>query len=77
MAKFEIYESIQGKKKKYVVVVTPAKVSVNELINYAKKLFKCSEAHIAVKPGWIYKGKLYLEDPKKNHERSAIVAYWK
>ena len=77
MAKFEIYESLKGKKKKYIVCVTPSKVSVNELVNYAKQFFKCSEAHIALMPGWIYKGELYLEDPKKNGERSAFVACWR
>lgn len=74
MAKFEIYESLSGRKKKYIV--TKIDADYLEVISYAKKYFKCSEAHIYFEPAWLYKGKLYLEDPMKYGTKRVGVAYW-
>lgn len=78
---FEIYESISGRKKKYIVTKIDADyVTVidyaKKLFKYAKKLFKCSEAHIDFTCAWIYKGKLYLDDPEKVGAKKVGVAYW-
>lgn len=74
MAEFEIYESLTGRKKKYIV--TKIDADYVSVINYAKKLFKCTEAHIDFTGGWIYKGKLYLDDPEKLGAKKVGVAYW-
>ena len=74
MAKFEIYESISGRKKKYIV--TKVDADYLEVIDFAKRSFKCSEAHIDVTCGWLYKGKLYLDDPEKHSVKPVTVAYW-
>lgn len=74
MAVFEIYESLTGRKKKYIV--THAGASYIRTVEYAKKVFKCSEAHITVERGYLYKGELYLEDPMKFGTKSVTVAYW-
>lgn len=74
MAKYEIYESLTGRKKKYIV--TRIDADYVSVIDYAKKLFKCTEAHIVFTCGWIYKGKLYLDDPEKLGAKKAGVAYW-
>ena len=71
---FEIYESISGRKKKYIV--TKIDADYVAVIDYAKKLFKCSEAHIDFTCAWIYKGKLYLDDPEKVGAKKVGVAYW-
>lgn len=70
----EIYESLKGKKKKFVVAKADA--DYIEVVNYCKKLFKCSEFHITVEPGYIYEGLLYLEDPMKYGVKKVTVAYY-
>lgn len=73
-AKFEIYEGFTKRKKKYVVTDIDADYVV--VINYAKKLFKCSEAHIDFTSGYIYKGELYIDDPCKPGAKIVGVAYY-
>ena len=74
--KFEIYEgrTEMNRVKKYVVA--DAKADYVETVEFAKKLFKCSEAHITVEPAWLYKGMLYLDDPEKSGTKKVTVAYW-
>ena len=74
--KFEIYEgrTDMNRVKKYVVA--DAKADYVETVEFAKKLFKCSKAHITVEPAWLYKGMLYLDDPEKSGTKKVTVAYW-
>lgn len=74
--KFEIYEgrTEMNRVKKYVVA--DAKADYVETVEFAKKLFKCSEAHITVELAWLYKGMLYLDDPEKSGTKKVTVAYW-
>lgn len=69
-----IYESLEGRKKKFVVAKADA--DYIEVVEYCKKLFKCSEFHITVEPGYLYKGLLYLEAPMKHGVKRVTVAYY-
>ena len=71
---FEIYEGegLNGKPKKYVV--TDFRTKRSELLKYCKRLFRCSEQHIDMRPGWIYKDELYLEHPHKGGAKLVAVA---
>lgn len=70
----QIYEGLGKRKKKYIV--TKKDADYLTVINYAKKFFRCSEAHITFEPGYIYKGQLYLEDPMKHGTKVVGVAYY-
>lgn len=72
--KFDIYEGFNKKKKKYVVVDIDADYDV--VINYCKKMFKCSAAHIDFTIGYIYKRELYLDDPCMPETKIVGVAYY-
>ena len=76
MAKFEIYEGLtkQNRIKKYIV--TKIDADYYEVMAYATRFFKCSEAHIDFTCGYIYKGELYLEDPEKTGAKVVGVAYY-
>ena len=69
---FEIYLSFSKRPKKYVVSELSTKRS--EALKYCKRLFKCSEQHIDLRPGWIYKDELYLENPHKVGAQIVCVA---
>lgn len=71
---FEIYEGFTGRKKKFIV--TGADAEYVKVIEYAKKFFKCSEAHITFEPGYLYRGQLYLADPMKYGTKKVGVAYY-
>lgn len=70
----QIYEGLTGRKKKYIV--TKKDADYLEVVSFAKRFFKCSEAHITFEPGYIYKGKLYLNDPMKYGTKVVGVAYY-
>lgn len=76
MAKFEIYEGLtsQNRVKKYIV--TKIDADYFKVMAFAKRFFKCSEAHIDFTCAWIYKGELYLEDPEKTGAKEVGVAYY-
>ena len=71
---FEIYLSFSKRPKKYVVSEFSTKRS--EVLKYCKRLFKCNEMHIEMRPGWIYKDELYLEHPCKHGAKLVGVAYY-
>ena len=76
--KVEIYEGFTKRKKKYVVsngYLTVWK-HYNALVDYSKKLFKCSERHLMICKGYIYDGVLYLENPAKPGAKLVSVAYY-
>lgn len=76
MAKFEIYEGLtsQNRVKKYIV--TKIDADYLEVMDFAKRFFKCSEAHIDFTCAYIYKGELYLDDPEKTGAKKVEVAYY-
>lgn len=73
-AKFEIYEGFTKRKKKYVV--TDSCSDYDEVIRFCKKLFKCSETHIYLTSGFLYRGELYLDDPEMPGAKYVRVAYY-
>lgn len=73
-AKFEIYEGFTKRKKKYVV--TDIHANYSEVMSFCKKLFKCSEEHVCNSSGYIYKGKLYLDDPEMPGAKRVGIAYY-
>ena len=70
---FEIYEGEgrNGKPKKYVVSEFSTKRS--EVLKYCKRLFRCSDKHIKIRSGWIYKDELYLENPHIVRAHAVVV----
>lgn len=60
--KFEIYESFTKKRTTKKYLVTEIDADYQEVMTYAKRFFKCSEAHIDFTYGYIYKDELYLSD---------------
>jgi len=71
--KFEIYITEEGRKKIFVVSKKPtASVAFKK---YAKSVLKCSEARLVTAAGWIYRGKLYFENPKHLSAKKVTVAY--
>lgn len=77
-AKFEIYEGYNKRKKTYIVArIDDADFNtVSQLMKTAKKYFRCSEEHVKIWIGYLYKGELYLEDPQKSSAKSVYVAWY-
>lgn len=75
---FEIYEGLTKRKKKYVVSERYIVLwkHYSEIINFSKKLFKCSERHIMICKGYIYDGYLYFINPAKPGAKLVSVAYY-
>lgn len=69
----QIYEGLNGKKKKYVVADRLMKN--NDLINIAKKLYHCKADNVEVTAGWVHGGLLYLENPHKKGQQTVLVAF--
>ena len=75
-ATFEIYEGLDKRKKKYVVVPDDCTQSVMEAaVNYLMRLNHCSFAHIDAQPGYIYKGQLYLLRPNFKARIVFVLTY--
>ena len=74
--KFEIYEGKTEKNRAKKYVVADAAADYEEVSRYARKLFKCTEAHVTVESAYLYKGMLYLENPEKSGTKKVTVAYW-
>lgn len=64
-ASFEIYEGLDERKKKFVVVPRGAgdKKLVDEAASYLTKLNHCSRKHIKTAVGYVWKDELYLQNP--------------
>lgn len=75
-ASFEIYEGLDKRKKKYVVVPGNCTKSVMEAAaKYMMRLNHCSLAHIDVQSGYIYKGQLYLLRPSFKARFVLVLTY--
>ena len=68
---FDVYTSIEGRKKTYLV----SNEQYHATMNYAKKYFKLPESKITVKCGWVLNDELYLEDPHKKGSHKHWVAF--
>ncbi len=64
-ASFEIYEGLDQRKKKYVVVPKePGDIYyIGEAAAYLRKLNHCSGLHIESAVGYVWKDELYLQNP--------------
>ena len=75
-ASFEIYEGLDKRKKKYVVVHDNCTRSDMEAAaKYMMRLNHCSLAHIDVQAGYIYKGQLYLLRPSFKARFVTVLTY--
>ena len=78
-ASFEIYEGLDQRKKKYVVVRDGRKDKelVKESVLYLAKLNHCSKKHIKTKLGYIIDDLLYLEGKPCNDKAEFVtVSYY-
>ena len=75
-ATFEIYEGLDKRKKKYVVLFDNCEKSDAEAAaKYLMRLNHCSLAHIDVQAGYIYKGQLYLLRPSLKARFVTVLTY--
>ena len=72
-----VFESLTKRKQRFLVV-TPFKTEREyfELQKYAKKFFSCGANHLIIRTGFIYKSKLYFEQPAKSGYKRVNVAYY-
>ena len=60
-AKFEIYEGFTKRKKKYIVSdLNISEKQFYDLIDFSRRFFRCSAAHLQIAEGYIWNGELYL-----------------
>ena len=74
---FEVYEGRtekQNRKKTYLV--DEVGISYNDMLEAAKKFFRCSEAHIKIVFGYVLNDELYLDDPKLKGTKMKAVAFY-
>lgn len=74
---FEIYQSIEGRKKTYLVSTWARGFCLNResFVNEAKRYFHVSRERIICLRAWIVNDELYLEDPYLRNEKMCWVAY--
>ena len=61
-AKFEVYEGFTKRKKKYIVSdINISEKEFYDLLDFSRRFFKCSAAHLQFTDGYIWDGELYLE----------------
>ena len=75
---FEIYTSISGRKKTYIVCKSNwLNAASYLLVKYAKKYFKVKEEKIKHEKAWLLNDELYLSNPHKKGTKKCLVAYLK
>lgn len=74
--KYEIYESYSKKRTTKEYIVVSLRSDYDEVMNFAKKFFHCSEAHLDFTIGYVYEDELYLESPHLKGTRSVGVVYF-
>ena len=75
-ATFEIYEGLDKRKKKYVVVHDNCTRSDMEAAaKYLMRLNHCSLTRIHSQAGYIYKGQLYLLRPNSKARFVSVLTY--
>ena len=73
MAKYEIYESIEGRKKTYIVAdINYFKLKghfnhqkLEDFISYSTRYFKVKPNRLFMTSVWVVGDEMYLEDPHK------------
>lgn len=77
-ASFEIYEGLDQRKKKYVVVKDARKNKklFEESVSYLAKLNHCSKKHIKYKTGYIIDDLLYLEGKPCNDKAQFVTVLY-
>ena len=73
---YEIYESYSKKRTTKKYIVTSIDADYDEVMKFAKRFFRCSEAHIDFTCGYLYKDELYLDDPEIRGAKIIGVAYY-
>lgn len=71
---FEIYQSIEGRKKTYLVSIGFC-FNRESFINVAKRYFHVSRERIICLRAWIVNDELYLENPHLKNKKDCWVAY--
>ena len=72
--KFEIYESLDKRQKKYAVVPVKYQNSTMEnAIKYMMRLNHCSAKHILLTGGYILNGKLFFDRPDNKKAKPVYV----
>ena len=74
--KYEVYigRTEQNRKKTYLVFFFDA--DKKQARKAAKRFFKCSEDHLGLYVCWIYRDKLWFEDPGlKGAKKAASIEY--
>ena len=76
-AKFEIYEGLTWRKKKYLVFTKTVKAT-DAIVAASKKFFKCSIGHLQFSLGYVCGDNLYFGYPGKvGSTQVLIVTYVK
>lgn len=70
---FEIYESTEGKKRRFFVVPV-GKYQTDDIARYAKKFFKVSANKLAFDMGYVINDELWL-DERPEGSKPVLVLY--
>lgn len=73
MADVEIYHSLTGKKKTYLVANHSDTYAFRK---FARHYFHCTTEDTIIKQAYIYDGYLYLDNPHKRAQKTVLVAYY-
>ena len=71
---FEIYKSIEGRKKTFLVFDGTANPVA--AFKASAKFFKVSMKHIGYKLCWILNDELYFENPHKENAKRKFAFFW-
>ena len=71
-AKYQIYESISGRKKRFLVFKW-GELFMSERMKLAERFFKVTNERLVIKHGWIFRNKLYLEEPSSKAEDVIVI----
>lgn len=75
MAKYEVYESIEGRKKRYLVF--DGKEKPDEAYRASARFFRASEDHIFFRACWILNNKLYFDFPDNEKAKKKYAFFYK
>jgi len=77
MADYEIFESLEGKRKKKFLVrpLFHSTKDRKDFLHFAKRFFKCREDQIDGVVAYLYKGELYWSEPNEEAEYVQALTY--
>ena len=70
---FEIYESTEGKKRRFFVVPMGKYLS-DEIVRYAKRVFKVSADKLTLDTGYVINDELWLDERPKGSKPVFVVS---